>query len=151
MKKVKIGKNETIEIVSNIGEIRYDKMVMFNQYIIAVFQGIDKPLFALTMDKVRVHFNKGEYMQAYNEIMNFDTAIKFSEFKLDPLGMCFALLIKGDETDEDALRDIINDLVEKGLKWDTVKKEVVNFMELYPDKYNPYLQAWKMLEKGIEL
>ncbi len=150
MKKIKIG-NVNYEIVSDIGEIRYDKLVMFNQYIVAVFQGIDMPLFAITMDKVRNHFNKGEYMQAYNEITNFDTAIKFKEHKLDPLGMCFALMLKGDVTDEQLLKEKLHEMSENGLKWDTVKSEVVNFMQLYPDKFSPYLQAWKMMEVGIEL
>ena len=150
MKKIKIGSKE-FEIVSNIGEIRYDKMVMFNQYIVAVFQGIDVPLFALTMDKIKNHYNKGEYMQAFNEMQNFDTAIKFKEFQLDPLGMCFALLIKGNEADENVLKIELREMIEEGLMWDTVKEEVINFMRLYPDKFSPYLQAWKMIAAGIEL
>jgi len=149
MKAVKVGEKE-VKIISDIDEIRYDKMVMFNQYIVAVFQGIDMPLFALTMDKVRLHFNKGDYMQAYNEMQNFETAIRFKEHKLDPLGMCFGLMLEGDETDEDVLKVKIQELIEEGLKWDTVKDEVVNFMALYPSKFSPYLQAWKMMESGIE-
>ena len=149
MKKIKIGSVD-YEIISDIGEIRYDKMVMFNQYIVAVFQGIDMPLFAITMDKVRNHFNKGEYMQAYNELTNFDTAIKFKEHKLDPLGMCFALMLKGDESNEKVLQEKLHEMIENGLKWDVVKTEVVNFMKLYLDKFSPYLQAWKMMEVGIE-
>ena len=150
MKKIKVGEKQW-EIISDIDEIRYDKMVMFNQYIIAVFQGIDMPLFALTMDKVNAHYNKGEYLQAYNELKNFDTAIKFKEHKLDPLGMCFALLLKGNETDEDVLKEELQVMIEEGLKWDVVKEEVLNFMKLYPDKFSPYLQAWAMMEAGIEL
>ena len=139
------------EIISSIGEIRYDKLVMFNQYIIAVFEGIDMPLFAITMDKVTNHMNKGEYMQVYNVLRNFDTAIKFKDYNLDPLGMCFALLLKGNEADEDKLKVQMQVLIEDGLLWDTVKDEVVNFMGLYPEKFSPYLQAWKMLAKEIEL
>jgi len=149
MKAIKVGEKE-VKIISDIDEIRYDKMVMFNQYIVAVFQGIDMPLFALTMDKVRLHFNKGDYMQAYNEMQNFETAIRFKEYKLDPLGMCFGLMLEGDETDEDVLKVKMQELIEEGLKWDTVKDEVVNFMALYPSKFSPYLQAWKMMESGIE-
>ena len=148
MKTIKVGKKD-VKIISDIDEIRYDKMVMFNQYIVAVFEGIDTPLFALTMDKVNHHYNNGDYMQAYNELRNFDTAIKFKEHKLDPLGMCFALLFEGDETNEDVLKSQMQELIEEGLKWDVVKKEVVDFMALYPDKFSPYLQAWKMMESGI--
>ena len=150
MKKIKVGKKE-FEIVSNIGEIRYDKFVMFNQYIIAVFQGIDVPMFQLFMDKIRNHYNKAEYMQAYNEIVNYDTALKFREHKLDPLGICFALMLKGDETDEGVLKDKLKELIDNGLKWDMVKEEVVLFMKLYPSKFSPYLQAWQMMEAGIEV
>ena len=150
MRKIKIGEKE-YQIVSNIGEIRYDKMVEFNQYILAVFQGIDLPLFQLTMDKVKHHYDKGNFMQAYNELVNFDTAIKFKEYQLDPLGMCFALMLKGDETDEEVLKEKLREMIDAGLRWDTVKEEVVNFMKLYPDKFSPYLQAWKMMGTGIEL
>lgn len=150
MKKIKLGSQE-YEIISTIGEIRYDKLVMFNQYIVAVFQGLDMPLFQITMDKVKHHYDKGNFMQAYNELVNFDTAIKFKEHKLDPLGMCFALMLKGDETDEDILKVSLNEMIDNGLRWDTVKDEVVNFMMLYPDKFSPYLQAWKMMEAGVEL
>lgn len=150
MKKIKLGKKD-YELIDNIGELRYDKMVMFNQYIIAVFQGIDMPLFQITMDKIKNHYNKGEYMQAYNEMVNFDTAVKFKEHQLDPLGMCFALLLRGNETDEGILQKKIREMIDDGLLWDTVKDEVVNFMKLYPDKFSPYLQAWKMMEAGVEL
>ncbi len=150
MKKIKLRSGE-YEIITSIGEIRYDKMVMFNQYIVAVFQGLDVPLFAMTMDKVKQHYDKGNFMSAYNELINFDTAIKFKDYQLDPLGMCFALMLKGDEADEDILKVQLHEMIEDGLKWDTVKEEVVNFMELYPDKFSPYLQAWKMMEAGIEL
>lgn len=150
MKKINVGGVE-YEIISTIGEIRYDKLVMFNQYIVAVFQGLDVPLFALTMDKVKHHYDKGNFMQAYNELVNFDTAIKFKEHKLDPLGMCFALMLKGDETDEEILKVTMNEMILNGLKWDVVKDEVVNFMTLYPEKFSPYLQAWKMMGAGIEL
>jgi hypothetical protein len=150
MKKIKLRTKE-FELISGIGELRYDKMVMFNQYIIAVFQGIDTPLFASTMDKVKHHFDKGEFMQGYNELVNYDTAIKFKEYQLDPLGMCFAILMKGDETDEDILKVNLRELIDDGLTWDMVKEEVVNFMALYPDKFSPYLQAWKMMGAGIEL
>ena len=150
MKKIELGGKE-YDIISNIGEIRYDKLVMFNQYILAVFQGLDVPLFALTMDKVKQHYDKGNFMSAYNELVNFDTAIKFKEFKLDALGMCFALMLKGDESDEDILKVQLQEMIDDGLKWDTVKDEVVNFMTLYPEKFSPYLQAWKMMGSGIEL
>ena len=147
MKKIKVGKKE-YDVITTIGEMRYDKMVMFNQYIAAVFQGIDTPLFALTMDKVRHYYDKGEFMQAYNELVNYDTAIKFKEYQLDPLGMCFALMLKGDENDEDVLKEKIKDMIDGGLKWEVVKENVVNFMELLPEKFSPYLQAWEMLAIG---
>ena len=150
MKKIKLGEKE-YEIVSDIGEIRYDKMVMFQQYIVAVFEGLDTPLFALTMDKVRHYYDKGEFMQAYNELTNFDTAIKFKEFQLDPLGMCFALMFKGNESDEDVLKVQLKEMIEAGLTYDVVKEEVVNFMLLYPEKFSPYLQAWEMIATGIKL
>ena len=151
MKKVKYNGKDEVNIISSISEIRYDAMVLFNQYILAVFQGIDLPLFALTMDKVKHHYDKGEFMQAYNELVNFDTAIKFKEHNLDPLGICFAILLNGSVTDEDALKNSLKALIDNGLKWEVVKKEVVNFMEKAPEKFSPYLAAFKMLENGTEL
>ena len=90
-------------------------------------------------------------MQGYNELVNYDTAIKFKEFQLDPLGLCFSLLLKGDESDENVLKVKLREMIDDGLKWDTVKSEVVNFMALYPDKFSPYLRAWEMMGKGIKL
>lgn len=150
MKVLKVGKKE-FKIVSNIGEIRYDKMTMFNQYIIAVFEGIDMPMYSLFMDKMRNHYNKAEYMQAWQVLTNYDTAIKFKEYKLDALGMCFSLLLEGNETDENVLKIKMQELIDQGLLWDTVEEEVINFMKLYQRRYSPYLQAFQMLEKGIEL
>ncbi len=150
MKEIKLGES-TYKIVSDIGEIRYDKMVMFQQYITAIFQGLDMPLFALTMDKVRVHFNNGDYMQAYSELTNFDTAIKLKQINIDPLGMCFAIMLEGNEANEDVLQEKLNKMIDDGLAWDTVKEEVLNFMKLYPSKYSPYLQAWEMMGQGIGL
>ena len=154
MKELKIGKKK-YKIIDNIGEIMYSRMNVFNQYIAAVFQGMDIPLFAVTMDKVNAYFNKGEYMQAYNEILNFQTAISMREHNLDPLGMCFALICveEGEDmtkTDDGELKAKLGRMIDDGLKWDTVKDEVLNFMKRYPDKFSPYLQAWEMMKMGIE-
>ncbi len=151
MKKIKYNGKDEIHIISTIGEIRYDAMILFNQYIIAVFQGIDMPLFAVTMDKVKHHYDKGEFMSAYNELKNFDTAIKFKEHKLDALGICFAILLDGNVADEVTLKEELQILIEKGLKWEVVKDEVLNFMKQAPEKFNPYLTAWKMMEAEIPL
>ncbi len=152
MKKLKIGKVE-YQIIDNIGEIMYSRMNVFNQYITAVFQGMDIQLFAVTMDKINAYFNAGEYMQAYNELTNFNTAIKMKDYNLDPLGMCFALICV--EKDEDTtkvsdaeLKAKLQRMIDGGLKWDTVKDEVLNFMNRYPDKFSPYLQAWEMMKMG---
>jgi len=150
MKKVKFNGKDEISIISSVGEIRYDAMVMFQQYITAIFQGMDTPLFALTMDRVKSHFNNGDYVQVMSELINFDTAIKFKEYKLDPMGMCFAILITGDETDEDKLKEKLLSLTEKGLTWDVVQTEVFFFMKQVPERFSPYLQAWDMMGKGIE-
>lgn len=150
MEKLKVG-NKEYEMITSISEIRYDKMTLFNQYIIAIFQGLDMPLFQVTMDKVRNHYDKGEYMQGYHELVNFDTAIKFKEHNIDALGMAFILLLKSDETDERALMIVLNEMIDNGLKWETVKKKVLSFMNLLPERFSPYLQAWKMMETGIDL
>ena len=150
MEKLKLGKNE-YELITSIGEMRYDKMLMFNQYIIAIFQGLDTTLFALTMDKVRHHFDKGNFIQGYQELVNFDTAIKFKEHQIDPMGMAFALMLKGDDTDEDVLKEKIVQMTKDGLAWETVKKKVWAFMSLLPEKFGAYLQVSKMLENEIDL
>ena len=156
MKNIKIGDDE-YKIISDIGEIKYSRMNLFNQYITAVFQGMDIPLFAVTMDKIKAYYNKGEYMQAYNEMVNFDTTIKMKEFQLDPLGMCFALITVEEGEDlnhvnETFLKEKLQRMISNGLSYDMVKDEVVNFMKRYPDKFSPYLQAWEMMTKmGNEL
>lgn len=151
MKKVKYNGEDEVNIISSIGEIRYDAMILFNQYIIAIFQGIDMPLFSMTMDKVKHHYDKGEFMSAYNELVNFDTAIKFKEHNLDPMGICFAILLNGKVADEIVLKEELHILIEKGLRWEVVKNEVLNFMKQAPEKFSPYLTAWKMMETGTEL
>ena len=153
MKELKIGKKK-YKVINNIGEIPYSRMNMFNQYIAAVFQGLDIPLFAVTMDKVKSYYNNGEYMQAYNELVNFDTAIKMKEHQLDPLGMCFSLITvaTGEDlhnSDETFLKEKLQGMIADGLLWDTVKEEVLNFMKRYPDKFSPYLQAWEMMKTGV--
>jgi hypothetical protein len=155
MKDLKIGEVK-YRLITNIGEIKYSRMNVFNQYIAAVFQGMDIPLFAVTMDKIKAYYNKGEYMQAYNEMINFDTAIKMKDYHLDPLGMCFSLICLEDGedatlTDEAFLKEKLQRMITEGLDYDVVKKEVVNFMKLYPDKFSPYLQAWEMMKMGVEL
>lgn len=155
MKDLKIGEIKC-RLIDNIGEIKYSRMNMFTQYITAVFQGMDIPLFKVTKDRIDAYYNKGEYMQAYNEIVNFDTAISMKEYQLDPLGMCFALIcIEKDENlnelDEGLLKEKLQRFIANGLEYDTVKTEVVNFMNLYPDKFSPYLQAWEMMKKGVKL
>lgn len=155
MKDLKIGEVE-YRVITNVGEIKYGRMNVFNQYIAAVFQGMDIPLFAVTMDKIKAYYNKGEYMQAYNEMINFDTAIKMKDHQLDPLGMCFSLICladgeKAEVTDESLLKEKLNKMIDDGLEYDVVKEEVVNFMKLYPDKFSPYLQAWEMMKMGVEL
>ena len=147
MKKVKFNGKDEVSIISSISEINYDAMVMFQQYILAIFQGLDTPLFALTMDKVTTHFDNGNFMQGYNELRNFDTAIKFKEYKLDPMGICFAILLTGDRLDEDMLKTSLKGLIDKGLKWEVVKEEVINFMKQAPEKFNPYLTAWTMMSQ----
>ncbi len=151
MKKIKFNGKDEISIVSSIGEIRYDAMVMFNSYVIAIFQGLDMPLFALTMDKVKHHYDKGNFMQAYNELVNFDTAIKFKEFKLDAMGICFAILLNGKDVSEESLKEELQLLIDKGLKWEVVKESVLDFMKQVQEKFSPYLQAWEMMGKGINL
>ena len=155
MKTIKIGE-EKYKVISNIGEIKYSRMNMFNQYISAVFQGLDIPLFAVTMDKVKAYYNNGEYMQAYNELVNFDTAIKMKDYQLDPLGMCFALITveEGEDlnsTNETALKEKLKRMISNGLDYDVVKNEVLNFMNRYPDKFSPYLQVWEMMKTGSVL
>ncbi len=151
MKKVKYNGKDEVQIISSIGEMRYDSMVLFNQYVIAIFQGLDMPLFQLTMDKVKHHYDKGEFMNAYNELVNFDIAIKFKEYKLDAMGICFALLLNGNQVDEDVLKTELQVLIDKGLKWEVVKESVLGFMNLLPEKFSPYLAAWEMMKQGTEL
>ena len=152
MKDLKIGE-VTYQIIDNIGEIMYSRMNVFNQYIAAVFQGMDIPMFAVTMDKVKAYYNNGEYMQAYNEIANYDTAMKMKDYNLDPLGMCFSLIcVEEDEdttkTDDKELKAKLQRMIDEGLTWDAVKEEVLGFMMRYPDKFSPYLQAWEMMKMG---
>lgn len=151
MKKVKYNGKDEVNIISSIGEIRYDAMILFNQYVIAIFQGLDMPLFQITMDKVKHHYDKGEFMGAYNELVNFDTAIKFKEHKLDAMGICFAILMNGKVVDEVALKEELQVLIDKGLKWEVVKDEVLNFMRQVPEKFAAYIQAWEMMGAEIKL
>jgi hypothetical protein len=108
-------------------------------------------MFAIAMEKVRHYFDKGQFMQGYNEIVNYDTAIKFREHQLDPMGICFAILMDGKETDETVLKEKLKTLADNDLKWEVVKEEVLNFMQQAPEKFHPYLVAWQMMTTGVEL
>ena len=113
-------------------------------------------MFMVTMDKVKAYYNNGEYMQAYNELVNFNTAITMKDYQLDPLGMCFALITveEGEDlnsTNETALKEKLKRMISNGLDYDVVKNEVLNFMNRYPDKFSPYLQVWEMMKTGSVL
>lgn len=151
MKKITIGTKEydLCEGVDDFYDIRFP---MFLQYLRMSLEGIDKPLFAATMERAEARFDKGQFFKGFKEFQNYHAAINMEEVNDTGLSMCFALICLEDgedqaDVDEGKLRDKLARMRKSGLTRGIVEGSVKNFIKASPDSFQDYVVWLEMLEE----
>ena len=148
MKTIKIGKLK-VNVCEHQGDIIYPRFVKFKQYAPQFWEKMDSPLFEVYFEKFMDFHNKGEHVQAAFVLRDYKIAINNLKGSYDAWGVCFALItevVDGKEKENFKLNPNEADIKSKielfnleGLIAETVKEEVLAFMQASPETFMEHL------------
>jgi len=154
MKDLVIGEKtyQLCEGVEDFYDIRFPK---FLNYLRMSIEGIDKPLFAATMQRAEKFMDKGEFHRAWKEFMNYQMAIEMPETSSTGLSMCFALIVleEGEDqsnVDEGLLKKKLERMRNDGLTRGLVEETVTNFIVASPDSFGDYGSLMETIQEMKE-
>jgi len=155
MKEVQISdtKYKLCQSASDFYDIRFP---LFLSYLRMSVEGIDKPLFKVTMERAVARADKGEFFKAIKEFQDYDTAISLDQVNTTGLSMCFALICleEGEDqaiVDEDALKEKLDKMRKDGLTRGFVEESVTNFIKASPQSFGDYGTLITMMEEMKEI
>lgn len=142
MKQISIGK-ENYNLLESVNDISDKRFAFFKMYLLQSLEGIDRPLFAETMQKAMDHFNGHRYVQAWGEFENYAHAIEYEKYNEDALSKCFALICLEPEEDQlnlddNYLKEKLERLNKDGLTRGFVEESVRNFTQASPLSFGAY-------------
>ena len=154
MKELEIGEktHQVCEGVDDFYDIRFPKFI---SYLRMSVEGIDKPLFAATMQRAEAKMDKGEFHQAWKEFVNYQTSIELPEVNTTGLSMCFALIVLEDGEDqsdvnEGRLKKKLERMRKEGLTRGLVEETVTNFIKASPDSFGDFGTLVEMMSEMKE-
>ena len=156
MKQIKIGKAD-YTLLESVNDINDKRFIVFKMYLLLSLEGIDRPLFRVTMEKAMAHFNHQRYIQAWGEFENYSHAIEYEKYNDDALSKCFALICleQGEDqanTDDNFLIEKLGRLHENGLTRGLVEESVQNFTIKSPLSFGSYsLRLEEVMTKFDEI
>lgn len=153
MKKVKIG-NLEYDRIENMFDINDERFVVFKQYLLQVFESIDKPLFLASYSRYVSFHNSGQHADGLIEWHNFKKAIELKELSYDAYSFCFALLhLEKDEDQRTTSSDFHLRKLEKmrsqGLSRGEVEGVVENFINAFPEQFAVYLKMLELMKPQL--
>jgi len=142
MKDLKIGE-ETYQLCEGVDDLYDIRFPLFMQYLRMSVEGVDKPLFAATIQRAESLMNKGEFHKAFMEFVNYQTSIELPEVNITGLSMCFAVIVLNEDedqsdTNEGKLKKKLTAMRKAGLTRGMVEDTVTNFIKASPDSFGDY-------------
>lgn len=152
MKKVKIGEKEYNRL-ENLFDINDERFLIFKQYMLQVFENIDKPNFLVMHNKVIKHFNANDNYKIIIELENFKKALEMRDLDYDAYSVCFALIHldieeKEDLNDYDTDKQLLKlaEMRKSGLSRGDMEEAVENFMIASPKHFAHYLGMLEVMK-----
>jgi len=154
MKEIEIG-DETYKLCEGVDDLYDIRFPSFLSYLRMSLEGIDKPLFAMTMEKAEQLMDAKQWMKAWKQFDNYNTAINLPQTETTGLSMCFALICieEGEDqvnVDESGLEKKLAKMRKAGLKRGFVEESVRNFMKASPDSFGDYIVLQEMMQEMKE-
>lgn len=153
MKTVKFGSEEfqQMETLFDMGDERFN---VFRQYLLQVFEKIDKPSFLVTFNNYVRAVNDGRHSDGIVEWYNFKKAQELKDLNYDAYSFCFALLHleQGEgqrELSSDKQLKKLERMREAGLDRGTVEATVENFLKASPNTFATYLVMLEMMKPNL--
>lgn len=133
MKKLILQSTE-INIRTELEELTYSEVILFQQHIAKILYNIDNQDFAQLMVEVRRLFNNQQYAEMIVLLENYYTGLQVQEYGKDSWVVCFGILIEKHkpELNEFKLVEAVRELERQGLKAKQIKEEVENFSKAFP-------------------
>jgi len=148
MKTIDIG-DLKVMVCEHKGDMRYHRFVKFKQYAPQFWEKMDSPLFESYFERIKDHFDKGEFTNALIKLLDYRVALNNIANSYDAWGVCFALITETDCENVDAkfdkdpndaeIKARLKIYSEKGLLAETVKEHVLAFMSASPETFQDHL------------
>lgn len=150
MKTITIGKKE-YKIIESIFDINDERFTVFKQYLLQVFENLDKPSFVATFQKYVTLSNAGQHAEGLIEWYNFKKAVELQEVNYDAYSFCFALLcLEEGENQRDTSKAThlkkLEEMRSEGLNRGMVEDTVTDFMKASPKQFGAYLEMLEYLQ-----
>jgi len=155
MKKIKIGE-KTYNLCQHKDDINIKRFIAFKQYAPMIWEKMDSPLFETYFDRIKSHFNKGNFTQILVELINFSAAINNMKHGYDGWCICFALICLEDGEDqtnveESYLQEKLDRFINDGLTAGQVHKSVLDFMKASEEVFSAHLTMLALVGEGTIL
>ena len=138
MKTIKINK-EKIKIRTEVDELTFSELTLFQQYFTKILYDIDLPLLDETKQKIMDALDNGQPTKAGILLENFVQGIKTLEFGRNAWIYCFAILLEKNEPTTNEAELLENyDKYSKHFSEKLIKDIVVNFTRAFPTLYHLY-------------
>ncbi len=153
MKTIKFGKEE-FQQIETLFDINDERFNVFKQYLLQIFERIDKPSFLIAFNNYVRAVNENRHADGVVEWYNFKKAQEFKELNYDAYSFCFALLtLEEGENQRDCSSDRqlkkLDRMRAEGLARGTVEEFVENFIKASPNTFGTYLVMLEMMKPQI--
>lgn len=153
MKKINIG-NLEYNLIENLFDISDERFTVFKQWLLQVFEQIDRPLFAASFSKYVTYHNAGQHADGLIEWYNFKKGSELRELNYDAYSFCFALLcIAEGENQNDCSKgtqlEKLAAMRQQGLMRGMVEETVENFIKAFPSQFGVYLEMLKIMKTQL--
>ena len=151
MKEIEVGSLK-VQVCEHKGDIVYPRFVKFKQYAPQFWEKMDSPLFEVYWEAILDYFNKGMFQQALLKLQDYKIALNNAKGSYDAWGVCFALIteiVDGKEKEnfklcpnEADIKAKLERMNSEGLTAQTVKEEVLDFMQTSPETFMDHLTLY---------
>lgn len=154
MKTVEFGK-EKFERIETLFDINDERFNVFKQYLLQIFETLDKPSFLITFNNYVKAVNDNRHADGVVAWYNYKKAIELKELNYDAYSFCFALLhLEQGENQRDCSKDKqekkLDRMRSNGLDRGQVEAVVEGFIKASPNTFAPYLAMLEILKPGVE-
>jgi DNA-directed RNA polymerase len=138
--------------MENLFDIGDERFVVFKQWLLQVFENIDKPSFIEMYSRIVRNFNANDSYKIMVELENFKKSLELKNLNYDAYSFCFALLhlqegelqsMTGSEYQLKKLAEMRKDEV---FNRAMVEEVVENFIKASPRHFQHYLEMLEILK-----